>query len=181
MRLELAKPPRIGEFKTFDIEITANGLPALWEYKDTLFGDVTIIASRTGKPKTALFVNSNKERNPSIDARNDALIPIHRGDHIINLRNVGKETEWFIIYCVRSIRPEEKTLTAEGVFMMRFGDMFGNKSMYTFFKDAIEAGQRKITDEACPVPAYATPPQLLRNRPFESLLTKQLDEIIGEE
>lgn len=128
------------------IEKTKKGYPAFWEAGggSTNTGEATIIASKDGQPKKAIYIRSRGH----LSNGEHALIPITVGDYIIRADHHRGDFEIFV-YRITEISKEEASIKKIAEFSNGEWD-----NLPQFLEDAVEAAMKKATCYHCRGPHF---------------------------
>lgn len=133
------------------IEKTKKGFPSYWEagggYSNT--GGATIIASKDGQPKKAIFVRRGGELANS----EHALVILEVGDHIIFASHHREDFEIQILRVLDFVKEEEKTHAAVEQINC-FSQNEWDAELPAFLEAAVQAAMGKATCYHCRAPHF---------------------------
>lgn len=136
----------------FDLEISKNKLPCLWEsgggYSNT--GDAQIITDKNGEEKRPIYIKTSGERA----CLNHALIPIRKGDHVINL-NRHRDNYRINICEIDKINIDKKIATCNTKNVFKYNKW--KKELNEKFDNAVNAAIDKSNDYHCRDPYFVLP------------------------
>jgi hypothetical protein len=129
------------------IEKSKKGFPCIWERGGgfTNTGEATIIASKDGKPKKALYV---RRRGPLAN-ENHALFVLEVGDYIIEANHHRGDFE---IYIYNSVNITEEEAELQLLASYQQGEW--DKEPPAYLEAAVEAAKEKATCYHCREPHY---------------------------
>lgn len=133
------------------IERTKKGYPAFWEAGGgfTNTGEATIIASKDGQPKKAIYV---RQRGPLAN-ENHALVILEVGDYIIYANHHREDFEIEILGVLDfEHKGEEIYAVVEKINCFSMGEW--DVELPPYLEAAVEAAKEKATCYHCREPHY---------------------------